>query len=85
MKILSINDFLNKLLSNFHRDLSNRVHLQIVSKFINKVINRHYFCKCTLTKKLSVNNFFNKLANNLYIDPIRKIPKKIMMKFVSSH
>ena len=30
MKILSINDFINKLLSNFLRNLSNRVHLKIV-------------------------------------------------------
>ena len=70
MKILSINDFINKLLSNFLRNLSNRVHLKIVSKFINKVINRQYFVngpvfKCPFTKTVSVNNFVNELANNL--------------------
>ena len=39
-KILSINDFITKLLSKLPRDLSNRVHLKSISKFINKVINR---------------------------------------------
>ena len=38
MEILSINDFFNKLLSNYLRDLSNRVHFKSISKFINKVI-----------------------------------------------
>ena len=47
MKILSINDFITKLLSKLLRDLSNRVHLESISKFTNKVINRQYFCKWT--------------------------------------
>ena len=42
-KILSINDFVTKLL----RDFSNRVHLKSISKFINKVINRQHFCRWT--------------------------------------
>ena len=46
-KILSINDFITKLLSKLLRDLSNRVHLESISKFTNKVINRQYFCKWT--------------------------------------
>ena len=70
MKILSINDFINKLLSNLLRDLSNRVHLKSISKFINKVINRHHFVngpvfKCPCTKTVSVRNFVNKLTNTL--------------------
>ena len=70
MKILSINDFINKLHSNFLRNLSNRVHLKVISKFINKVINRQYFCKwtcfkCPFTITVSVNNFINKITNTL--------------------
>ena len=52
MKILSINEkyltpVIKKLLCNFLRDLSNKVHLKIISKFFNKVINRQYFFKWT--------------------------------------
>ena len=46
-EILSINDFITKLLSKLQWDLSNRVHLKIISKFINKIVNRHCFCKWT--------------------------------------
>ena len=59
-------DFIGKL----PRDLSNRVHLKSISKFINKVINRYFFLNEHLktgpsTKILSVNNFVNKLTNTL--------------------
>ena len=50
-KILSINDFITRLLSKLLRDLSNRVHLKSISKFINKVINRYCFCKWTLKNR----------------------------------
>ena len=50
-EILSINDFITKLLSKLQWDLSNRVHLKSISKFINKVIKRFYFCKLTLKNK----------------------------------
>ena len=65
-KILSINDFSNNLLSNIFRDLSNKVHLKIISKFIYKVIfvNGPVF-RCPFTKTVSVNNFINKLTNTL--------------------
>ena len=61
MKILSINDFVTKLLSKLLRDFSNKVHLKSISKFINKVINLYCFLKWTFKKILSV----NKLADNL--------------------
>ena len=69
-KILSINDFITKLLSKLLRDFSNKVHLKSISKFINKVINRYFFVNGHLKtgpfmKILSANNFVNKLANNL--------------------
>ena len=69
-KILSINDFVTKLLSKLLRDFSNKVHLKSISKFINKVINRQYFCrwtcfKCTFTRAVYVNNFTNKPINTL--------------------
>jgi hypothetical protein len=69
-KILSINDFITRLLSKLLRNLSKRVHLKSISNFINKVINRYCYCKWTLktgpfTKILSFNNFVNKLVNNL--------------------
>ena len=68
--MLSINDFITKLVSKLLRDLSNRVHLKSISKFINKVINRYFFVNGHLKtgpfmKILSANNFVNKLANNL--------------------
>ena len=44
-KILSINDFITKLLSKLLRDFSNKVHLKSISKFINTVINRQCFCR----------------------------------------
>ena len=50
-KILSINDFITKLLSKLLRDFSNKVHLKSISKFINKVINRYFFCKWTLKNR----------------------------------
>ena len=43
-KILSINDFITKLLSKLLRDFSNKVHLKSISKFINEVINKYFFC-----------------------------------------
>ena len=46
-KILSINDFVTKLLSKLLRDFSNKVHLESISKSINKVINRQYFRRWT--------------------------------------
>ena len=69
-KILSINDFITKLLSKLFRDFSNKVHLKSISKFINKVINRYFFVNEHLktgpsTKILSVNNFVNKLTITL--------------------
>ena len=69
-KILSINDFITKLLSKLLRDLSNRVHLKSISKFINEVINKYFFCTEHLktgpsTKILSINNFVNRLTNTL--------------------
>ena len=69
-KILSINDFVTKLLSKLLRDFSNKVHLKSISKFINKVINRYFFVNEHLktgpsTKILSVNNFVNKLTITL--------------------
>ena len=48
---LLMNDFITKLLSKLLRDLSNRVHLESISKFINKVINRYCFCKWTLKNR----------------------------------
>ena len=45
--MLTINNFTIKLLSKLLRDLSNRVHLESISKFTNKVINGQYFCKWT--------------------------------------
>ena len=50
---LSINGFIIKLLSKLLRDLSKRVHLKSISKFINKVINRYCFCEGTL-KNMSI-------------------------------
>ena len=38
-KILSINDFITKILSKLLRDLFDTVHLKSINKFINKVIN----------------------------------------------
>ena len=69
-KILSINDFVTKLLSKLLRDFSNKVHLKSNSKFINKVIKDNIFVdgpvfKYSFTKKISVNNFINKLTNTL--------------------
>ena len=66
MKILSINDFITKLLSKLLRDLSNRVHLESITKFTNNSIfvNGPVF-KCPFTKTVSVNNFINKLTNTL--------------------
>ena len=69
-KVLSINDFITKLLSKLLRDLSNMVHLKGIRKFTNKVINRYFFVNEHLktgpsTKTLSVNNFVNKLTNTL--------------------
>ena len=49
-KILSINDFITRLHSKL-RELSNRVHLKSISMFINKVINRYCFFKCTLKNR----------------------------------
>ena len=67
---MSINDFITRLHSKLLRDLSNRVHLKSICKFINEVINRYcffngYLKKGPFTKILCVNNFVNKLANNL--------------------
>ena len=50
-KLLSINDFITRLLGKILRDLSNRVHLKSISKFNNKVINRYCFFKWTLKNR----------------------------------
>ena len=70
MKILSNYDFIIKLLSNFLRDLSNRVHLRVLVNLLIKLLTDTFFLDGHLkigpfTKILSVNNFVNKLANNL--------------------
>ena len=63
MKILSINNFTNKLLSNLLRDLYIGVHLKGSKKFGSKVINRQFFHRKTVfhMKILSIINFTNKL------------------------
>ena len=49
----------------------------IISKFINKVINRRYFRKWTYFQcQFKKFNFIDKLTNTLKMDPIRNIPKK---------
>ena len=65
-KILSINDFITKLLSKLLRDLSNRVHLESIIKLLtdNIFVNGPVF-KCPFTKTVSVDNFINKLTNTL--------------------
>ena len=70
MKILSINNFTNKLLSKFLSDLYIGVHLKGTKKFGSKVINRQFFHRKTVfhmkilfninftTKLLSFKNYF---------------------------
>ena len=72
-KTLSINDFITKLLSKLLRDLSNRVHLKGISKFIKVLLKLLTDTVCVnghlktgpFTKILSVNNFVSKLTNTL--------------------
>ena len=65
MKILSINDFINKL-SKLLRNLSKRVHLKCISKFLTDTVFVQGHLKTgPFTKIMSVNNFVNKLANTL--------------------
>ena len=61
MKILSINNFTTKLLS----DLYIGVHLKGTKKFGSKVINRQFFHRKTVfhMKILSINNFTTKLVS----------------------
>ena len=70
MKILSINDFIIKLLSKLLRNISNRVHLKRLVSLIIKLLADTVFVNGHLktgpfTKILSVNNFVSKLTNTL--------------------
>ena len=63
MKILSINNFITKLLSKLPSDLYIGVHLKGTQKFGSKVINRQLFYRRTdfHSKILSIINFTTKL------------------------
>ena len=65
MKILSINDFTNKLLSKLLSDLYIGVHLKGIKKFGTKVINRQFLHRKTVfhIKILSITNFTTKLLS----------------------
>ena len=65
MKILSINNYITKLLSKLLSDLYIGVHLKVTKKFGTKVINSQFFHRKTVfhMKILSIINFTNKLLS----------------------
>ena len=65
MKILSIKNFITRLLSKLLSDLYIGFHLKGTKKFGSKVINRQFFHRKTVfhMKILSINNFTTKLVS----------------------
>jgi hypothetical protein len=59
MKLMSINNFITKLLSKFLSDIYKGVHLKGTKKFGSKVINRQFFHRKAVfhMKILSIINF----------------------------